>query len=116
MLAVEGLIGSCGDVMALHEAFGKILASFQYGSGLAGTDNGNVSQFSIVLEIVVDALYQWVFGTNHYHLYAVSQYKNLDGIKVVSLHVYILAYCSCTGITRCDEQFLALLTLSDFPC
>ena len=101
--------------MTLHEALGKILASLQYGTCFAGTDNRNFLQFGVVLEVVIDTLHQWVLGTYHYHLNTVSQHKDLNSIEVVSLYVYVLANCCCTGIPRGNIQFPAFLTLSNLP-
>ena len=34
VLAVEGLVAGCGDVVALHESLGKVLGAFEHGTGL----------------------------------------------------------------------------------
>ena len=115
MLAVEGLIACCGDVVAHHKVLGEVLRAFQYGTGFRGTDDGNVLRAGVCLQVVVDTLHQRIFGTNHHHVDLLFDAECLDGLKVVGLHADILATIGCPGIAWGDIQFLTFLTLSDFP-
>ena len=101
--------------MPLHEAFGKVLAALKHRTRLARTDDGDVSQFRVVLEEVVNALYQRVLRTDHDHIYPVSQHEHLDCVEVVGLDVNVLAHLSRAGVTGSDVQFLTLVALTYFP-
>ena len=86
--------------MAHHKAFGKFLASFQLRSFCRWADNGDMFQLGTVLEIVVDAFYQRVFGTYYYHFDVFLLCEGTDSFKISCFDVDILAYGSCSGITR----------------
>ena len=116
MLAVERLITGCGNAVALHEALGEVLGTFEYGTCLGGSDHGHVLRTLVGLEFVVDALYQRVFRTYHHHVDALFGDELLDGLEVVGLHGDILAAVACARIAWGDIQFVTFLTLSDFPC
>ena len=88
--------------MTLHEAFGKFLAAFQYGSGFGWTDDRNGFQRFIVLEVVIDTFYQRVFRSYYYHVDTFFQYQLFDGIEIVGLDGYVFAYFTCSGISRSD--------------
>ena len=115
VFTIEGLIACGGDVVALHESLGEILGTFQHGTGFRGTDDGDVLRAGVGLQVVVDALHQRIFGTNHHHVDLLFDAECLDGLKVVGLHADILATIGCPGIAWGDIQFLTFLTLSDFP-
>ena len=57
MLAVEGLVACCRNVVAHHEGFGKVLRSLQYGTGLRRADDGNVLRPRVGFHVVVDTLH-----------------------------------------------------------
>ena len=115
MFAVERLIAGGGDVVTLHESLGEILRAFEYGTSLRRTDDGHILGTLIGFQIVVDALYQWIFRTYHHHVDVFSHHELLDDLEVVSFHGNVGATVAGTCITWCDVQFLTLLTLSDFP-
>ena len=115
VLAIESLIACGGDMVTHHKVFGEVLRAFQHGTSLRGADDGDILRADISLQLIVDALYQWVFRTNHHHVDAFLDAECLDGLEVVGLHGYVLAAVARSGITRCDIQFLTFLTLSDFP-
>ncbi len=96
----DAFVAGCRDVVAHHEAFGKFLASFQLRSFCRWTDNSDVFQLGTFLEIVVDAFYQRVFGTYHYHFDVFFQGESADSFKISCFDVDILAYGSCSGISR----------------
>ena len=83
--------------MTHHEAFGKLLAALQLCSVGGRTDNGDMFQFGTVLEVIVDAFYQRVFGTYYYHFDVFFQGESADRFKVGSFDVDILAYGVCSG-------------------
>ena len=116
MLAVEGFILGCRDVVALHKLLGEVFAAFQYGTCLGWSDHWDVVGARIVLEVVVNTLYQWVFRTNDYHIDCIFYCEVFESFEVVSLDIYVLADILCTGITWSDKEFLHFLALSDFPC
>ena len=101
--------------MPLHEAFGEVLASLEHSSCLRRTDDWDVLQLGIVLEVVIDAFHQRVFRTNHHHLYPVPQHKHLDAIEVIDLDVDVFADGGCACIARSNVQFLTLDALTYFP-
>ena len=114
--AVEGLVGSRGDAVALHESFGEVLAAFELSTGLRGTDDGNVTQLGIVAEEVVDALHQRVLRTHNDHVHLVGEYKVLDARKVIGLQGYVLAHGGGACVAGGNVQFLNLGRLGYFPC
>ena len=116
MLAVEGFVLGCRDVVALHKLLGEVLAAFQYGTCLGWSDHWDVVGARIVLEVVVNTFYQWVFRTNDYHIDCIFYCEVFESFEVVSLDIYVLADILCTGITWSDKEFLHFLALSDFPC
>ena len=103
-------------MVPLHETFGEILAAFQYGTLFRRTDDRNVLGAAVVLQLVVDAFHQWVFGSYHHHVDALLNDKALDGLKVVGLDVDILAHFGCTRIAWSNKQFFHFFALGDFPC
>lgn len=115
MFAVEGGVGRRGNVVPLHEAFGKVLGTFEHGTGLRGTDDGNGAQFVALLEIVVDAFYQRVFGAYHHHVHLVFNDELSNPVEIVGLDVNILAYAGRACVARCDIEFFDFLALCDFP-
>ena len=115
MLTVEGLVAGCGNVVALHESLGKVLRTFQYGTGLGGTYYGNVLRSLVGLHVVVDAFHQRVFRSHDHHVDLLLHTELLDGLEVVGLHGNVLSYVGRTRIARGNEKFLTLAALSNLP-
>ena len=116
MLTVEGLVTGSGDVVALHEALGKILRTFEHSASLRGTDDGDGLGAGICLQFVVEALYQRVLGAYDHHVDAFLYTEGLDGLEVVSLHGDVLTAVAGAGVTWGDIEFLTLAALSNLPC
>ena len=76
----EGLVAGGGYAMALHEGLGKVFRPFKNGTGLRRTDDGNGGREGVGLQVVVDALHQWVLGTYHHHFYVFVNTEALDGL------------------------------------
>ena len=112
----DTFIPGCRDLMTHHEAFGKLLAALQLCSVGGRTDNGDMFQFGTILEVIVDAFYQRVFGTYYYHFDVFFQSESADRFKVGSFDVDILAYGVCSGVSRSDVQLFNFRTLGNFPC
>ena len=96
------LIAGCGDMVALHETFGKVLGAFEYGTSLRRTNHGNVFCARIMLQVVVDTLHQRIFRTDYHHVDTISAYKLLDGLEVVGLHGDILTAVARSSIAWGD--------------
>ena len=69
----------------------------------------------VVLQVVVDALDQRHLGANHHHVDGFLYTERFDGLKVVSLHFYVLSAFTRSCIARSDIQLLTLFTLSNLP-
>ena len=91
MLAVEGLITGCGDVVALHKAFGKVLRAFEDGTSLGGANHRDVLGTGIGFQFVVDTFHQRILWAYHHHVDAFLHTEGLDGLEIVGLHGDILA-------------------------
>ena len=114
-LAGEGLVGSRGNMVALHEALGKVLAALQHGTLTGGTDDGNILQSLIGLEIIVDSLHQGVFGTYHDHVDALGEDKGLDAFEIIGLEGYVLTHTLGSGIAGSNKKAFYLGTLAYLP-
>ena len=102
--------------MALHKLFGKILATFQYGTSLRRTDNRNILCALVVLEVVVYTLYQWIFWSYYNHVDTILYCEVFEFIKLVDSYGYVFSTVACTCIAWSNKEFLYFLALSDFPC
>ena len=116
MLTVEGLIAGCRDVVTLHETLSEILRALEHGTSLRRTYHRHVFGARVVLQVVVDTLYQRVFRTYHHHVDALLCHELLDGLEIIGLHGDVLAAVRGARVARGDIQFLTLVALSDFPC
>ena len=99
MFAVEGLVTGRGDVVALHKGLGEVLGAFEYGTSLGRTDDGNILRTLVLLQVIIDTLYQRVFGTDDHHINLVVDDKLLDGLEIVGLHGHVFAAIAGTGIS-----------------
>ena len=115
MLTIERLVLGGRDVVAHHESFGEIFRAFEHGTCLRGSNNGNIGRLGVVLEFVVDALHQWVFGTYHHHVDSFSERECLQRLEVVGLDGHILTAIGRSSVAWGDEKFLNLLALRNLP-
>ena len=63
-----------------------------------------------------DALDEWVLGAYHDHLDVLLKHKALDGLEVVGLYGYVLAYQIGPSVAGGDKKFLHFRTLCNLPC
>ena len=115
-LAGESAMGGCGDAVALHELLCKILAPFEASALTARTDNGNLAQLRIGLEVIGDALHERILGTHDYHRHLVAKHKVANGIEIVSPQRDILAHQRRTGIAGRNEETQDTRRLGNLPC
>ena len=102
--------------MALHKALGKILGAFKHGASLRRSNHGDVLQKVVVLEIVVNALHQRIFWTDHNHVDLVVEDKLGNAVEIVGLDVHIFAHLHRSSITRSNEELADFRALGYFPC
>ena len=102
MLAIECLITGCGNVVTLHETLRKVFRTFEYGTCLGWSDNGNVLRAAISLQLVVDAFDQGILRAYDHHVDVFLHAEGLDGLEVVGLHGDVFATVTCTGVTWCN--------------
>ena len=102
-------------MVALHETLGKVLGAFEYGTGLGGSDDGDVLQQVVVAEVVVDAFHQGVLGADYDHVDFVVQNELGDAVEVIGLEVYILAHFGRAGVARSNKELVYTRTLRNFP-
>jgi hypothetical protein len=114
--AVEGGVGRRGDVVALHEGLGEILASLEHGTLTRGTDDGDGGGAHVVLEVVVDAVDQRILGAYDDHVDLMRKHEVLQPVEIVDADGHVLAHGRRTGIARSNVELVTFLTLSDLPC
>ena len=102
--AVEGLISSGRDVVALHETFGEVLAALKNSTLLARSDHGDGSSAAVALESIIDTAHQRILRTDHNHVDGFVHGKVFQGIEIVDSDRYILSYVACSGVSRSDEE------------
>ena len=68
IVGCDALIASGRNGMAHHETFGKLLAAFQLCTFFCRAYHSDMLCLGIPLDVVVDTLYQWVFGAYYYHV------------------------------------------------
>ena len=95
--------------MTLHERLREVFRAFEHSTSFRRAYDGNVLGTLILLQVIVDALYQRVFGTDDHHLDAVLDDECLHSLKVIGLHGYVFTNVACPGITWGNIQFLTLL-------
>ena len=116
MLTVERLVAGSRDVVALHEALGKVFRAFQHGTGLRRTDDRNACRTLVGLELIINATHQGVFGSYDHHVDIVLQDEFLQIVEFVDADGHVLAVVDCSGIAGRNEQLLAFRTLGNLPC
>ena len=102
--------------MTFHEAFGKVFTAFELCSCLGRANHGDSARALIVVESVGNAVHKRVFRADNQHVDGVTGCESLDGLEVVDLQVDILATVPCTGIPRCNIEFVTFLALGNLPC
>ena len=115
MLAVEGLVLCGGDVVAHHEGLGEVFRTLEHGTGFRRPYDRDSCGSRVVLEFIVNALHQWVFGAYHHHVDAIFKGERLYRLEVVGLDGHILAAIGCPSVAWGDEKFLNLLALRNLP-
>ena len=104
------------DVVAHHEAFGKLLAAFQAGAFLRRADDRHRFQRLVVSEIVVDAFNQRVFVAHDNHCHTVVDGKFAYGFEVERRQCHIFTILFGSAVAGGDEEFRKAWALVEFPC
>ena len=91
------------NMVALHESFGKILATFQLCTLFRWTYDHGLFGSRVIFQRIVDAIHKWIFGSNNNHVNLLGAYKIFDSIEIVHLNVDIGAYFTCSSIAGSDE-------------
>ena len=115
VFAREALIAGGRDVVAHHEALGKLLAALEAGTLFRRADDGDMFQFVVCDEIIVYTFYQRVFGAYHHHVDVVFHGKTAKGVEVGGRYFYVGADSGGPGITGSDEEAVGFGTLFQFP-
>ena len=115
MLAVEGGVCRCRYAVTLHEAFGKVLRSFQLRAGPGRSDHRNITKQGMTFEIIIDAFHQRIFGANNHHVYLAVNDQLCYPVEIVGLYIHILSHGSRSGIAGSDIEFLDFRTLCNLP-
>ena len=116
MVAVEGGVSSRGDIVAFHEAFGKIFRTFQLCTHLRRTNNLHIAEQTMILEIICDTFNERHFWSNNHHVNFVVDDKVCHLIEVSWRYLHIFSNGRRAGITRTDVEFFDFWTLCYFPC
>ena len=112
----DALIGSRGNVVALHKTFGKVFAALELCARLRRSNHLHLRQFGSRMEKVGDTRHQWVFVAHHEHRYSVGSGKFAHGFKIHGRDGHIGAILCGAGIAGSHPKGVEQRALAQFPC
>ena len=87
----KGAVARRGDIVALHEGFGIVLAALQQRTLFRRSDDHDVLQRGLTGKVVGNAAHQRGLGSHHQHLHPVRQRKLTHGLEVHDVQLHILS-------------------------